>query len=133
MSAAAAEPLGGRPPVAHRLKCHADSFDEIAAGRKTCDARREDDRVFKVGDTLDLLRTDSDGIETAPRTRLLVTVTHVVRSAGALAIFGIDTADPMTIGISMFKPIAILSISRDMGRVTNLPDGRIIASHGMDK
>jgi len=102
--------------------------EPVAVGRKTCDARREDDRVFKVGDTLDLLRTDADGMETAPRTRLLVTVTHVARRAGVMDLVGVDLAEPALTMIDRFKPIAILSISRDMGRITTLPGGGVVAS-----
>lgn len=83
-------------PQFHRLKCWADNFDAIAAGRKTCEVRHEDDRVFHAGDTLELTRTDPTGRPTAPQTRIVVQVTHVERFAGNLQIAGTGAGGQLT-------------------------------------
>lgn len=72
----------------HRLKCWAENFDAIAAGRKTCEVRHEDDRTFRPGDTLELTRTDRKGVPTSPLTRVVIQVSHVDRSAGDLELLG---------------------------------------------
>jgi ASC-1-like (ASCH) protein len=97
--------------MSHRLKCWAEYFDAIVAGRKTCDVRHEDDRVFGVGEIVELTRTDREGKATEPQARLMVTISHIDRHAGALELLG----EPGVAGASSgTKPIAVLSFSRDV-------------------
>lgn len=61
----------------HRLKCEAAFFDAVEAGRKTAELRRND-RVFQVGDILELIRT-KNGELTHAGAKVQVLVTHIVR------------------------------------------------------
>jgi len=96
----------------HRLKCWSENFDAIAAGRKTCEVRHEDDRVFDVGDTLELTRTDRRGIPTTPQSRIVVQVTHVERVAGDLELIGVLQGGTELGGLS--ASLAVLSIRGPM-------------------
>jgi hypothetical protein len=102
----------------HWLKCWAENFDEIAAGRKRCEIRREDDRVFRVGDALDLVRTDRNGVPTAPETRIVVQVLHIDRQAGELELMARANATSSAVdgarGAPM--PIAVLSIAATVAK-----------------
>lgn len=62
----------------HRLKCEAPFFDVVEVGRKTAELRK-DDRGYKVGDVLELIRT-KDGHPTHAGAKLQVLVTHIVRA-----------------------------------------------------
>jgi hypothetical protein len=97
--------------MSHRLKCWAENFDAIVEGRKTADVRHEDDRVFKVGEIVELTRTNRAGKPTEPQTRIMVTISHIDRHAGELGLVGQDLDASMTIGP---KPIAVLSFARDL-------------------
>lgn len=94
----------------HRLKCWAENFDAIAAGRKTCEVRHEDDRQFRRGDTLELTRTTRKGEPTVPLTRIVVQVTHVDRDAGELEIYA---SEPGGGGLRA-RPAAVLSLRGPM-------------------
>jgi len=97
--------------LSHRLKCWAEHFDAIVAGTKTCDVRHEDDRVFAVGEIVELTRTDRTGKPTEPQTRIMLTISHIDRHAGDLALAGADAGQGPLTGT---KPIAVLSFSRDV-------------------
>jgi antitoxin component HigA of HigAB toxin-antitoxin module len=66
-----------RRAVTHRLKCEAPFFDAVEVGRKTAELRFND-RDFRVGDVLELLRT-KEGQMTHLSAKLQVLVTHIVR------------------------------------------------------
>ena len=61
----------------HRLKCETPFFDAVEAGRKTAELRRND-RDFRVGDVLELIRT-KNGTPTHANAKQQVIVTHIVR------------------------------------------------------
>lgn len=98
----------GNVAFVHRLKCWAENFDAIAEGRKRAEIRTEVDRKFKPGDMLDLLRTDHEGKETEPRTRIVVEVLHVERHAGVLELRGASPDDGG--GLKEPTPLAVLSL-----------------------
>ena len=99
-----------RTNVNHDLNCHAEHFDAIVAGLKTCDLRRTDDRANIVaGDTITFLRVDKKtGLPTlvdaagAPVTseapdaraqKVKVLVTHKTVDAGPLSLFGVSLSE----------------------------------------
>lgn len=106
----------GNVAFVHRLKCWAENFDAIAEGRKRAEIRTEVDRKFKPGDMLDLLRTDHDGKETEPRTRIVVEVLHVERHAGVLELRGANVEDG---GSAAPTPLAVLSLMHRFERHTD--------------
>lgn len=84
--------------ILHTMKCHAENFDAIVRGLKRFEVRHEDDRQFAVGDRLCLVRTDTNGVPTAPAMRTYVDVLHLTRHAGPLVLCGVDLAggaDPL--------------------------------------
>jgi hypothetical protein len=63
--------------TAHVLKTIQPHFDELAAGRKTFELRR-DDRGFAVGDRLELAEWDTETLSHTGRL-ILANVTHILR------------------------------------------------------
>lgn len=110
----------GNVAYVHRLKCWADSFDEILACRKRAEVRVEEDRRFKAGDMLELVRTDHDGKWSEPRVSILVEVIHVERQAGLLELRGARPDDGGGVGAST-PPIAVLSLHHRFEKRTDLP------------
>lgn len=94
--------------MSHRLKCWAENFDAIASGRKRAEVRAEDDRVFAVGELLELTRTDREGKPTQPETRLLVAISHVDRMAGPHELVG------KTLDGTLPVPVAVLSLDANV-------------------
>jgi hypothetical protein len=97
----------------HRLKCWEENFDAIVAGKKTAEARVEEDRTYRVGDRLHLTRTTKEGRPTSPETHVLVDVTHVDRQAGPLALHAMPV-DGLERG-SLATPIAVISFKPPTG------------------
>jgi len=62
--------------MTHELKTDPDVFDAVFDGKKTFEIRKND-RNFKVGDTLRLRRTESDGIQMAQGVPLRYTGSEV--------------------------------------------------------
>jgi hypothetical protein len=93
--------------VLHNLKCHAENFDAIVSGAKRCEVRHEDDRTYAVGDRLCLVRTDVNGVATAPLMRTYVDVLHLTRHAGPLTLFAVDARD----GARPGEPVAVVVMS----------------------
>lgn len=60
----------------HELKIDDRWFPAVAAGMKTVELRREDDRTFGVGDVLDLRERETGRV-------VRVVVTHILRHADA--------------------------------------------------
>jgi hypothetical protein len=82
LASSLAAPVGS---ATHELKTDPEVFDDVAAGNKTFEIRR-DDRGFKVGDTLILRRTKYSGAEMRHGHLLIYTgetarrtVTHILR------------------------------------------------------
>ena len=89
----------------HRLKCWEENFDAIVAGKKTAEARVEEDRTFRVGDQLELRRTTHDGRPTQPECRILIDVTHVDRKVGPLELVALgEHGGSFAIAVISFKP-----------------------------
>ncbi len=107
----------GNVAFVHRLKCWWQNFDAIALGLKRAEVRVEEDRKFKAGDMLDLLRTDVDGNETSPRTRIVIEVLHVERFAGPLELCGATPDDGG--GLKERRPIAVLSLRHSFEKHTH--------------
>ena len=105
----------GNVAFVHRLKCWAESFDAIVSGAKRAEVRVEDDRKFRPGDVLDLVRTDREGKMSEPRVRLVIEILHVERHAGPLDLRG---APPDDGGLGLPKPIAVLSLAHRFERHT---------------
>jgi ASC-1-like (ASCH) protein len=97
----------------HRLKCWAENFDAIVDGKKTAEARVEEDRTYRVGDRLHLTRTTKEGRPTAPETHVMVDVTHIDRHAGALELHAMPI-DRLERG-SVAVPIAVISFKPPTG------------------
>jgi ASC-1-like (ASCH) protein len=70
--------MRGAVVTVHDLKCDYEAFDDIQAGVKKCEVRK-DDRGFAVGDTLRLHR-QLDGQPTGETLRVFVT--HIQRGYG---------------------------------------------------
>jgi hypothetical protein len=110
----------GNAAYVHRLKCWADNFDAIVSGHKRAEVRVEEDRKFRAGDVLELHRTDREGKETQPPTRLLVEILHVERHAGPLELRGARVDDGGGVGAST-PPIAVLSLHQRATKITLEP------------
>ena len=63
----------------HKLKIWPEYYEAILEGKKTCEIRREDDRHFNVGDTLELQPFDPKENVYLENKPLHVEVTHIVR------------------------------------------------------
>ena len=94
-----------RPKKRHVLKCHAENFDAIASGLKRFEVRHEEDRTFAVGDVLELIRTDVNGVPTTPPKWTDVDVLWLTRHAGPLTLLGADVE-----GERAPKPLVVMSI-----------------------
>ena len=86
----------------HELKCWPDSFEQISAGHKTFELRK-DDRGYKVGDYL-LLRewtpmVDLGAVEQQYTGRnAMAVVTHILREADT---FGDFLREPDTVAMAI--------------------------------
>ena len=89
----------------HVLKCHAENFDAIVSGAKRFEVRHEDDRTFTVGDVLELVRTDVNGVPTVPNKWCELDVLYLSRRAGPLTLVGADVE-----GERAPKGIVVMSI-----------------------
>lgn len=59
-------------PINHEVKCDAEYYDKVEAGLKRFEYRLND-RDYREGDTLTLIRTDEEGNPTGQRSTYLVT------------------------------------------------------------
>jgi hypothetical protein len=64
----------------HTLKCKPGPFAALVSGEKTSEVRRCDDRVFKVGQTVEIKEVDADGIPTG--NKLYRRITHIQTDYG---------------------------------------------------
>jgi hypothetical protein len=99
----------GNAAYVHKLKCWAENFDAILDGRKRCEVRAEEDRKFRAGELLELVRTDHAGKILEPMVILRVEITHVERHAGPLELRGARPDDGGGVGSST-PPLAVLSL-----------------------
>lgn len=65
----------------HRLKTHPEPFLALYTGAKRFEIRRDDDRVFRVGDVLELLEW-VPGEERYTGATVVAIVTYVLRGPG---------------------------------------------------
>lgn len=87
----------------HKLKCWLESFADIVAGRKRCEARRCDDRKFALGDELELQEYNNENEKFTGKSTLVL-VTHIIRRAGPTILCGVSAQQIDVI------PIAVMSI-----------------------
>lgn len=77
----------------HPLKCWPGFFQDVLAGTKPFEVRREDDKHFQIGDTLILREWDPETNEYTGR-ELEKRVTYVLRDWGGIrtgfAVLGLD-------------------------------------------
>lgn len=90
----------GRTPVTHRLKCWAQFYREIAAGRKRHDLRRADDRDFRVGDRILLCEFSPEEGRYSGR-EMLVEISYITSAKLPCALSG-DALHPDFCILSIF-------------------------------
>jgi hypothetical protein len=89
--------------VRHKLKSWLGSFSEVVAEVKRCEVRRCDDRVFQLGDELELQEYDNEKEQYTGKATLVL-VTHIIRRAGPMIICGVSAQQIDVI------PMAVMSI-----------------------
>jgi hypothetical protein len=66
----------------HILKSHPVPFGDVWDKGKLAEVRREDDRIFSVGDTITLLELESPGSDWATGREITALISHVQRGYG---------------------------------------------------
>jgi Domain of unknown function (DUF3850) len=87
----------------HKLKSWLGAFSDVVAQVKRCEVRRCDDRVFQLGDELELQEYDNEKEQYTGKATL-VRVIHIIRRAGPTIICGVSAQQIDVI------PMAVMSI-----------------------
>jgi hypothetical protein len=96
----------------HVLKCWPEKYDAITRGVARATVRRNDDRVFTVGDTLLFVETYANGDAADPAREIAAFVTRVEVMAGHHQLYGADvTASPRAV-----VPMALVHFSLEEQR-----------------